>query len=102
MSEKEHQRSIKQLVILTCGHCGTNNVVAECRKCGKGYVLTTAHIEGRRRDDAAGSVAHLGAILLTHKCDACKAAYSGKVEVAESQQRTCPVCHKEFLSQHGR
>ena len=102
MPRKEHQRSIKPLVTLTCGHCGTDNVVAWCRECGKSYVLTTAHVEGRERDATAGSVAHLNAILLTYKCDACKAVYSGKAAEAERQQRTCPVCHEEFLSQHGR
>jgi hypothetical protein len=88
------------IVRLTCNHCGTENVVAEC-KCEKPYVITTAHIEGRLRDDAAGSVGHMQAVLVGHTCDACIAQYFGGVEDAAERQRTCPVCHNEFLSHHG-
>jgi hypothetical protein len=89
------------IVRLICHHCRTENVIAGCKRCGRSYVITTAHIEGRQRDAAAGSVGHMKAILLAYTCDACLAEYFGGAEEAAEQQRTCPVCHKEFLSQHG-
>ena len=87
---------------LTCGHCGENNLVVECEHCGKDYVITTAHVEGRMRDAESGPVSHIGAVLIAHTCDACLAKYSGNEVDAAQQQRTCAACHKEFLPQYGR
>lgn len=100
--KKRSKPTVKPLARLTCGHCQTANVVGECKRCGKSYVITTAHIEGRVRDADAGSVGHRQAILHTGKCDVCRAPYDGNVAEAEQQQRTCPVCHAEFLSEHER
>ncbi len=76
-------------------------MVAGCKLCGRSYVLTTAHIEGRMRDAEAKSVGNQRAVLIGYTCDACLAKYYGDEAEAEQQQRTCPTCHKEFLSQHG-
>lgn len=102
MYRKNGRKPPKPLEQLTCKHCGTENVVAECKECARSYVITTAHVEGRGRDERAGSVAHMQAILLTYTCDACFAKYDGKEAEAADLQRTCPACHNEFLSQHGR
>ena len=90
--------------LLKCGHCGTDNTVAECPKCRRSYVITTAHIEGRLRDYDAGPVSHLKAVILS-TCDFCMHRILGDAPAAVSaglRQRTCPACHTEFLSQHGR
>ncbi len=102
MSQIKDREPLKPLARLTCGHCNTENIVAECKRCERSYVITTAHVEGRERDDQAGSVAHMRAILLSGTCDACLAQYQGNVAEVATLQRTCPVCHNEFLSQHGR
>ena len=65
-------------------------------------MITTAHVEGRMRDDDAGSVSHMRAILIGYTCDACLAEYFGGINEAAERQRTCPACHEEFLSKHGR
>ena len=90
--------------ILKCAHCNTDNTVAECPKCGRSYVITTAHIEGRLRDYDAGPVSHLKAVILS-TCDFCIHQILGDASAAVSaglRQRTCPACHTEFLSEHGR
>jgi hypothetical protein len=99
---KKPRPEVKPLVRLSCHHCGTENIVAECKRCGRSYVITTAHVEGRMRgDDAAGSVSHMRAILVGYTCDACLAEHFGSVEGAAERQRTCPACREEFLSKHG-
>jgi len=90
--------------ILKCGHCNTDNTVAECPRCGRSYVITTAHIEGRLRDYDAGPVSQEKTVLLS-TCDFCMHQIVGDASAAVSaglRQRTCPACHTEFLSQHGR
>jgi transcription elongation factor Elf1 len=95
------RRRIRWLpAILACPHCHVANTVLECPKCGKRYVLTTAHIEGRPRDAEAKPVSHLRAVLLG-TCDACIAQIIGHVPDAEMRQRTCPACNEEFLSHYG-
>ena len=92
------------VVLLKCGHCQTENTVAECPKCGRGYVITTAHLEGRLRDYDAGPVNHLRAVIVS-QCDFCLQKILGDPAAAVPaglRQRTCPACHTEFLSQHGR
>ena len=67
-------------------------------------MITTAHIEGRLRDYDAGPVSHLKAVLIS-TCDFCMHQILGDASAAVSaglRQRTCPACHTEFLSQHGR
>jgi len=96
--------SLMSVVILKCGHCDTDNTVADCPKCGRSYVITTAHIEGRLRDYDAGPVSHLKAMILS-TCDFCIHQILGDASAAASaglRQRTCPVCRTEFLSLHGR
>lgn len=86
---------------LICGHCSTANMVAGCQHCGRSYVLTDANLEGRMRDAEAKPVGNQRVIFTSFTCDACLAKYYGNEAEAERQQRTCPACHKEFLSQHG-
>lgn len=91
------------VTLLKCGHCETDNTVAGCPKCGRGYVITTAHVEGRLRDFDAGPVGDLKAVLLS-QCDFCIQKFLGDAAAAVSaglRQRTCPACRTEFLSQHG-
>lgn len=67
-------------------------------------MITTAHVEGRLRDYDAGPVSHLRAVLLG-QCDFCVRQFLGETAAAVAAgltQRTCPACHTEFLSQHGR
>lgn len=90
--------------ILKCAHCNTDNTVAECPKCQRSYVITTAHREGRLRDYDAGPVSHLKFVLLSD-CDFCIHQILEDASAAISaglRQRTCPVCHREFLSGHRR
>ena len=98
---KPRRAALPPVARLRCGHCSEENVVVGCKHCGKHYVITTAHIQGRVRDAEAGSVSHMQAILIGYTCDACLAKYYGHEAEAEKQQRTCAACHKEFLSQHG-
>ena len=67
-------------------------------------MITTAHIEGRLRDFDAGPVNREKHVVLS-TCDFCMHQIVGDASAAVSaglRQRTCPACHTEFLSQHGR
>ena len=103
LSLRKHRGEVLPPVArLRCGHCGEENIVAGCKTCGKSYVITTAHIEGKLRDAEAGPVSQLKAVLIGYACDSCLAKYYGNEAEAERQQRTCAACHEECLSLHGR
>jgi hypothetical protein len=89
---------------LTCGHCGTPNLVATC-SCGRAFVLTLERIAGRARAFDDQPVQQLPASFTEAQCDYCSAKARGedpRVALnAGLRQKTCPVCHQEFLSQHG-
>ena len=90
--------------LLKCEHCNTDNLVAECGRCARSYVITTAHVEGRLRDFDAGPVSHLTHVLLSD-CDFClRQSLGDSLETASAglRQRTCASCHTEFLTEHGR
>ena len=60
---KPRRAVLPPIIRLRCGHCREENVVVGCKSCDKHYVITTAHIQGRVRDDEAGPVSHVQAIL---------------------------------------
>ena len=89
---------------LKCGNCGTENVVATCLKCGKAFVITEAHLKGQPRSFDSPAVGELPAgFAMPTECDFCAAQsrdnIAGAVE-SGLRQRTCPKCHKEFLSDY--
>ncbi len=89
-------------VLRTCRHCGTNILVAECRNDARPFVLTTAHLEGRRRELDDGPARDLPTGFEPPLCDVCasKAAGLGPTQRVEAglRQATCPVCNTECLS----
>lgn len=92
------------LNILKCGNCNTENSVARCRKCGRGFVVTAEHLEGRLRDFDATPVVATNADAPGF-CDFCTFESLGNGVIdklnAGLRQKTCPSCHTEFLSEHG-
>jgi hypothetical protein len=85
----------------TCRHCGTENLVVECKKDARSFVLTTAHLDGRLRQFDDGPVQQLAPDFEAPLCDYCatKAAGLGPIDTTNAglRQKTCPVCHTEFL-----
>ena len=85
--------------VLTCPHCSTTNVVAQCCRCDRWFVVTLAALEDRIRDfdDVAIAVAP-GTELL---CDFDAAKDRGETSVAAVnaglRQNTCPACHTAFI-----
>ena len=61
----------------TCRHCGTENLVAECSQDARTFVLTTAHVEGRRRDFDDGPIQQLPQGFEALLCDYCTARAAG-------------------------
>jgi hypothetical protein len=86
----------------TCRHCGTKNLVAQCSQDARAFVLTAAHLEGRLREFDDGPVQQLPPGFEAPLCDFCafRAAGLGPIETTNAglRQKTCPVCHTEFLS----
>jgi hypothetical protein len=86
----------------TCRHCGASNLVAECERDGRRFVLTTAHLEGRAREVEDGPLEQLPPGFKAPLCDFCAAKAAGQAPSqttsAALRQRTCPACHTEFLS----
>jgi predicted ATP-dependent serine protease len=90
--------------VLQCRHCGTQNAVGACGKCGRYFVLTESHAQGQAR---AYESAPLGEFpsKIVELCDVCsvEAAGGSPAEIVDAglRQQTCAGCHTEFLSQHG-
>ena len=90
---------------LTCGHCGAINAVSVCQ-CGRSFVLTVAHLEGQLRGFDDRPIQRVPSNVDVLDCDFC-AAKARNEDPRRAlnlglRQRTCPVCHQEFLSEHGR
>ena len=65
---------------------------------------TVAHVQNRRREKEDGPVSELPSNFDVPCCDFCAAKAWGELGEAVNwglRQRTCPVCHSEFLSQHN-
>jgi hypothetical protein len=90
--------------ILKCPHCETDNVVAECSRCGRHFVLTGKRLAGARREfnDFPVNVLPVNDI---QPCDFCQSKDDKErfdKQVAKGlSQKTCPSCHIELLSSHG-
>jgi hypothetical protein len=90
--------------VAACSHCGAQNVITRCERCGRGFVLTKAHVEGRLRnfDEPPISEVPQGVIRL---CDFDQSRDAGAsaelIVIAGLRQRTCTACHTEFLSSYG-
>ncbi|OGO51876.1 MAG: hypothetical protein A2148_05985 [Chloroflexi bacterium RBG_16_68_14] len=89
---------------VTCGHCGAINAVSVC-PCGRAFVLTLAHVEGRPRAFYDLPIQRAPADLPPLDCDLCTARARQeeprRALTLGLRQRTCPSCHQEFLSEHG-
>jgi hypothetical protein len=87
-----------------CTHCNTQNLITSCKRCGRGFVLTRAHAEGQLRTFDDGPISEVPAEF-QGVCDFDAATDAAlpldQVAAAGMRQRTCPVCHTEFLSGHG-
>jgi hypothetical protein len=77
-------------------------MVAECGQDNRPFVITTAHLEGRQRTYDDGPIDDVPPVFSAPLCDFCaaKAAELPPTEVVTAglRQKTCPVCHTEFLS----
>lgn len=69
---------------LTCRHCGTENLVAECWQDARPFALSTGHLEGRLREFDDGPVQELPEGLEVPLCDFCSAmaAWCGCPDIA--------------------
>ena len=91
------------LQTIKCENCGTANIVATC-SCGRAFVLTVSHVQNRRREYKDEPVSELPDDFDVPCCDFCAAKAWGDPGEAVNlglRQRTCPVCHSEFLSHHN-
>jgi hypothetical protein len=87
------------IISVTCRHCDTLNSVAICTRCQRSFVVTDAHLNGEVRGFIALSVQELPMDFSIKDCDFCAAKLRGALAVnAGLRQRTCPNCHREFLS----
>lgn len=87
-----------------CPNCGTENFVGQCRSCGRPFVLSEAHIEGRARQFGDAPLSETSEDLSLDLCDYCRLKEKGSLLEATSagrRQRTCPACHAECLSEAG-
>src|SRR5215470_6883631 len=98
-------RNDTNIISLVCESCGTPNFVATCTNCSRSFVITSAHLNGEPREFKAEAVLQVPEDLALELCDFCSAKAQGKLVEAVNagmRQRTCPSCHTEFLSRHGR
>ena len=90
--------------ILKCPHCGTDNAVGKCGRCGRHFVLTGKRNAGARREFDDSPVSALPEADI-QPCDFCQSKDDKErldQQVARGlSQKTCPSCHTEFLSSHG-
>ena len=82
-----------------CRDCGEVCTVATCDRCGRSFVVTVAHIEGRERDFGDGLAT--GVVDRPDwlcDVDRAKDASGAAAAVAAGlRQRTCASCHSQLV-----
>ncbi len=90
--------------MLKCEQCGALNMVSQCNRCERAFVVTKLRVSQGMRQAVDAPLPEPSS-LEVQPCDFClskdmKESVTTRVERG-LRQRTCPTCETEFLSAHG-